>query len=59
MYSPKVSWVGSRSKRSGAFCHSAQTNSYGVRPRSVFSRFAKLYAKRNAFRCSRSSAWLP
>ena len=42
LFGPKVSWVGSRVKRSGSLRYAATMNSYGVRPRSVLSRFAKL-----------------
>ena len=42
MYSPSVSWVGSRVKIVGFFCHWAHTNSCGVSPRKRLSRLAWL-----------------
>jgi hypothetical protein len=42
VFSPEVRWVGSYLKRLGSSAQARQVASYGVRPRRVLSRRAKL-----------------
>ena len=42
LFSPEVRWIGSYQNRAGWSVHALQIASYGVRPRKVFNRLAKL-----------------
>lgn len=52
--SPGIWWIGSSLNLSGPFVQTLQMYSYGVRPRRVLSRRAKLYAETKSPMCRRS-----